>query len=74
MVLGKRKLGYDSVDVLLVLEKDGTVVDDEDYFQTLDDNTTFLLLKNTEKYLRRWEHSASGMTSDLWVAKNGLTG
>ena len=30
--------------VYLVLEEDGTEVDDEEYFQTLPDNTMFMLL------------------------------
>ena len=32
------------VQVYLVLEEDGTEVDDEEYFQTLPDNTMFMLL------------------------------
>ena len=33
-----------NVQVYLVLEEDGTEVDDEEYFQTLPDNTMFMLL------------------------------
>ena len=32
------------MEVYLVLEEDGTEVDDEEYFQTLPDNTMFMLL------------------------------
>ena len=32
------------IQVYLVLEEDGTEVDDEEYFQTLPDNTMFMLL------------------------------
>ena len=32
------------MEVYLVLEEDGTEVDDEEYFQTIEDNTTFMLL------------------------------
>jgi len=41
----KDKLEYgDWCQVYLVLEEDGTEVDDEEYFQTLPDNTMFMLL------------------------------
>jgi len=42
---GKEKLGYsDNTDVYAVLEEDGTEVDEDDYFQTLSNNTTLMLL------------------------------
>lgn len=37
--------------VSLVLEADGTTVDDSEYFSTLPDNTVFLLLQDTERWL-----------------------
>ena len=60
-VSGKLKLGYADIKVSLVLEEDGTIVDDDSYFQALDDHTTLLLLKETESYLEPWE---TGMKSD----------
>ena len=39
------KLNYaDGFEVYLVLEEDGTEVDDEEYFQSLPDNTRLMLL------------------------------
>ena len=32
------------LEVYLVIEEDGTEVDDEEYFSTLEDNTVFMLL------------------------------
>lgn len=40
----KLNIGQDKEDVYVVLEEDGTEVDDEDYFGTLPDNTTLMLL------------------------------
>jgi hypothetical protein len=37
-------------DVMLVLEEDGTEVEDNDYFQSLPDNTTFILLFKGDRY------------------------
>ncbi|KAM8966741.1 lipid transferase CIDEA isoform 2-T2 [Pelodytes ibericus] len=36
--------------VTLVLEEDGTVVDTEDFFQSLEDNTHFLLLEGRQRW------------------------
>ena len=47
----KEKLGYYSTDATLVLAEDGTVVDEEEYFQCLDANTDFVLLKNSEQWI-----------------------
>jgi len=42
---GKEKLGYSTnTEVYAVLEEDGTEVDEDDYFQTLLNNTTLMLL------------------------------
>jgi hypothetical protein len=44
-ILAKEKFGiYDWVEVCLVLEEDGTEVDEEEYFQTMKDNTMMMLL------------------------------
>ena len=41
----KDKFGIDDwMDVYLVIEEDGTEVDDEEYFATLQDNTNLMLL------------------------------
>nr|XP_006631257.1 PREDICTED: cell death activator CIDE-3 [Lepisosteus oculatus]XP_015203607.1 PREDICTED: cell death activator CIDE-3 [Lepisosteus oculatus]XP_015203609.1 PREDICTED: cell death activator CIDE-3 [Lepisosteus oculatus]XP_015203610.1 PREDICTED: cell death activator CIDE-3 [Lepisosteus oculatus] len=42
----------------LVLDEDGTVVDTEEFFQTLDDNTVFMALDKGEK----WTPAQSGHT------------
>ena len=47
MFTGKSKLAIDEVGAV-VLEEDGTEVDDEDYFQLLKPNTTFILLRPHE--------------------------
>ncbi|XP_013416677.1 DNA fragmentation factor subunit alpha [Lingula anatina] len=50
---GKEKLGIpDDSKVKVVLEEDGTEVEDNDYFLCLKDNTTFLLLKPGEKWTK----------------------
>ncbi|NWS05160.1 CIDEA protein, partial [Motacilla alba] len=36
--------------VTLVLEEDGTVVDTEEFFKSLDDNTHFMVLENGQKW------------------------
>ena len=42
---GKEKLGYSTnTEVYAVLEEDGTEVDEDDYFQTLSNNTILMLL------------------------------
>lgn len=49
--VGKEKLNYplDKV-VYVVLEEDGTEVDEEEYFQTLPDNTLLMLLHIGDKW------------------------
>ena len=45
LISAKEKFGiYDWVEVCLVLEEDGTEVDEEEYFQTMKDNTMMMLL------------------------------
>lgn len=36
--------------ITLVLEEDGTVVDTEEFFQSLDDNTHFMVLEKGQKW------------------------
>lgn len=51
MITGKEKLGVPSVEnVSLVLESDGTQVEDGEYFKTLSNNTILLLLRNGERW------------------------
>jgi len=48
---GKEKLGYSTnTEVYAVLEEDGTEVDEDDYFQTLPNNTTLMLLYVGERW------------------------
>merc|ERR1712025_303250 len=45
LTLAREKLLPDPrLDVYLVLDSDGTEIDDEEYFETLEENTTFILL------------------------------
>lgn len=48
---GKEKLGVpQNESVSLVLESDGTQVEDGDYFKTLANNTILLLLRHGERW------------------------
>ena len=45
LISAKEKFGLDDwIEVYLVLEEDGTEVDEEEYFQTLEGNTILMLL------------------------------
>ena len=47
----KRKLAYPrDQEVVMVLEEDGTVVNEDDYFQTLEPNTVLMLLHLGERW------------------------
>ena len=47
----RTKLGYETDRQLLaVLEEDGTEVEEDDYFQTLENNTTLMLLYAGERW------------------------
>ncbi|KFO26924.1 Cell death activator CIDE-A [Fukomys damarensis] len=52
--------------VTLVLEEDGTVVDTEEFFQTLGDNTHFMVLEDRQKWtplslrVERWQWTPEG--------------
>jgi hypothetical protein len=52
LLLGKEKLGVpQNENVSLVLESDGTQVEDGEYFKTLGNNTILLLLRHGERWL-----------------------
>ncbi|XP_063307666.1 lipid transferase CIDEA [Pelobates fuscus] len=53
--------------VTLVLEEDGTVVDTEEFFQSLEDNTSFLLLEGRQTWTR-----GRSITSSSQVEKKGV--
>lgn len=55
MFSGKEKLGFAKGEkVEVVLEEDGTLVDDEDYFHHLNSDTTLILLKRNEHWSASW--------------------
>ncbi|PRD27216.1 UNVERIFIED_CONTAM: Cell death activator CIDE-3 [Trichonephila clavipes] len=45
------RLGLPGADVKIVLESDGTEVEDDIYFQTIDKDTIFLILCPGERWL-----------------------
>ncbi|XP_030045969.1 lipid transferase CIDEA [Microcaecilia unicolor] len=56
--------------VTLVLEEDGTVVDNEEFFQSLQDNTCFLLLEEGQKWTQeRSRLSAVDRREKIGIAK-----
>ena len=47
----KEKLSYEAdQEVVVVLEEDGTEVDEDDYFQTLESNTELILLHQGDRW------------------------
>ncbi|XP_002733830.1 DNA fragmentation factor subunit alpha-like [Saccoglossus kowalevskii] len=56
---GKLKLNVVTSEATVVLEDDGTEVDEDEYFQLLPSNTVFILLNRGE----RWTHSDAQNTS-----------
>ncbi|GAB1608305.1 uncharacterized protein LOC115213045 [Argonauta hians] len=67
---GKLKLGLTTgTDIRLVLEADGTDVDDEDYFALLPTDTVFVLLESNEQW-----HSANEIEAakDVKGSKNSI--
>ncbi|KAG8571288.1 hypothetical protein GDO81_011584 [Engystomops pustulosus] len=54
--------------VTLVLEDDGTVVDTEEFFQSLEDNTQFILLQGQQK----WSQARNASQSTKQVNKKGI--
>ncbi|KFO97398.1 Cell death activator CIDE-A, partial [Calypte anna] len=49
--------------VTLVLEEDGTVVDTEEFFRSLDDNTHFMVLEKGQK----WTEVSADCLSQKWM-------
>ena len=48
---GVEKLKYPAEqEIVVVLEEDGTEVDEDDYFQTLDDNTELMILYRGDRW------------------------
>lgn len=84
---GCKKLDQASEHVTVVLEEDGTVVDDEDYFAFIPENTVLMFLIGEEKWTERGKYVAldetddgsniSGLDSDvsalLYLLKNDVT-
>ena len=64
---GSEKLGYDE-PMTVVLEEDGTIVEDEDYFELLEANTTFILLTDGETWKPVWETASGEDTVDHSIA------
>ena len=51
MRTGVEKLKYPAEqEIVVVLEEDGTEVDEDDYFQTLDDNTELMILYRGDRW------------------------
>ncbi|XP_048449516.1 DNA fragmentation factor subunit alpha [Rhincodon typus] len=67
---GKEKLCFDKSDAqqafTVVLEDDGTIVDDEDYFTYLPENTKFMILDSG----REWTPANIGIKSNLDTRTN----
>lgn len=67
------KLGLPVDNLTVVLESDGTEVDDEDYFSTLDPDTSLMILHGQEKwgpYLPRCQVSLD-QTDDVSMGEKG---
>ncbi|KAM4686253.1 lipid transferase CIDEA isoform 4-T6 [Amazona ochrocephala] len=54
--------------VTLVLEEDGTVVDTEEFFKSLDDNTHFMVLEKGQK----WTQTKNGLATVRQKKKMGV--
>ncbi|XP_014635788.1 PREDICTED: cell death activator CIDE-A isoform X2 [Ceratotherium simum simum] len=54
--------------VILVLEEDGTVVDTEEFFQTLGDNTHFMILEKGQK----WTPASNSVPARQQPKKSGI--
>ncbi|XP_003205001.2 cell death activator CIDE-A [Meleagris gallopavo] len=54
--------------ITLVLEEDGTVVDTEEFFQSLDDNTHFMVLEKGQK----WTQTRNGIVPARQKKKMGV--
>jgi len=66
MVLAKKKFEVGSTDIVtIVLEEDGTCVDEEEYFQHgLESNSVLMLLKSDET----WTGISRSIFSSYWYA------
>lgn len=67
---GCKKLALKEDNVRVVLEADGTEVDEEDYFNFLPSDTTLLFLTNNDK----WSHESSGKIASFIVFNKYLHG
>ena len=68
--LKELRAGY-SEPMTVVLEEDGTVIEDEDCFELLEANTMFTLLTDGETWKPVWETAASGVdTVDHSIASD----
>lgn len=54
----------------LVLEEDGTTVETEEYFQTLADDTVFMVLQKGQK----WQSLSEQVRYNLWRENGGSLG
>lgn len=75
---GKISLACNDDDITIVLEEDGTEVDEEDYFKMLPTNTVFLLLKSGEKWQPdlqvqkgRWRKGTAGAEDSTDLGAGG---
>ncbi|KAI5699712.1 hypothetical protein M8J75_007367 [Diaphorina citri] len=66
------KLGMSSV-VKVVLDLDGTEVDEEEYFSTLEKNTSLMILSKNDKWTPRSETTAT-LTLERNETNNDVTG
>ncbi|KAM6149033.1 lipid transferase CIDEA [Erethizon dorsatum] len=55
--------------VTLVLEEDGTVVDTEEFFQTLGNNTHFMVLEDGQKWTPASKHTAARQPQRWGIAR-----
>lgn len=51
MFSGREKLKYETEKITVVLESDGTEVDDEEYFSFLAEQTTFIFLTKHDEWI-----------------------
>ncbi|XP_067658688.1 DNA fragmentation factor subunit alpha-like [Haliotis asinina] len=71
---GRQKLGLaDSESVRVVLEEDGTEVDEEDYFTFLSNNATLLMLRTSEKWRPQGAEEVSRDEVDTMDGAHGMS-
>ena len=66
--LGMEKLGIEENDQQIVLDEDGTIIDDDDVVSALDKNTLLMVLKENES----WKHAETPEV--LKEVQQGLAG